>query len=179
MVLGTDIGARRHIETDGEDGAAIEPAIDVGVGHGLKPLDGLRVVLDVLVEDISIGRLKVLAVHDTWNVQGRVAHIIGRVWLVERGIANNVRIVSKSSRCGIPVCSKLVVHIVLVCEESAESCNTLLRVIVVSEHLLKAVLNQVVAVLVNTVAQVIHVTTWVAMLGVEVFKELVNERIDA
>ena len=101
-----------------------------------------------------------LAVHNAWNHEGWITNVVGRIWLIERIVADHIWVTRETSRRGIPVGGKLVVHILLVGEKSTKACHTLLSVVIVGKHLLETVFDQIVSVLVNTVVQVVHITAW-------------------
>lgn len=116
VVAGTNLTTRRLSETNREDGAAIEPAVDIGVCDWFEPHHGVRVVLDVFLEHLSVGRIQMLPVHDTWDLESRVLNLVGRVWFVNRIVADDIGVLSESGRCGVPVSDKLVVHVLRVIE---------------------------------------------------------------
>lgn len=116
MVAGTNLTTRRLSETNREDGSTIEPAVDIGVCDGFEPHHGVRVVLDVLLEHFGVGRVQVLPVHDTWDLKSRVFNLVGRERFVNRIVADDIGVLSESSRCGVPVSDELVVHVLRVIE---------------------------------------------------------------
>mmetsp|Transcript_30199 Transcript_30199/g.40150 ORF Transcript_30199/g.40150 Transcript_30199/m.40150 type:complete len:329 (+) Transcript_30199:959-1945(+) len=119
-----------------------------------------------------------LPVHHTRDAQGGISDVVRREGLVERVVAHNVWVLGEASRGRIPVSHKLVVHVLLVIEESAEACHTLLRVVVVGKHLLKAILDQVVAILIDSIVKIVHIIA-LAEGRVVVLEEHIRDRVDA
>lgn len=151
------IATWRNSETNWVDNAAICPAINIGVSDRFEPLDGLTVVLDGILVDFGVGWLKVLPIHDTWNAQGWIFDLVGREWLIERIITDDVRIASESVSRLVPERYELIIHVVGIAKKCTEASHALLGVVVVSKHDLKAILDEEISVIIDPPAEVIHV----------------------
>lgn len=66
--------------------------------------------------NLSISRLQVLSVHDSRDLKGWILDIVGGKRLVERIVADNVGITSKSCIGGIPERDEFIVHVELIVE---------------------------------------------------------------
>lgn len=173
-----DLTTRRLAESHRENCPSIEPSIDIRACNRFKPLDSFWVAGNSILLDLGISRLQVLSIHDSRDLKSWILDIVGGEGLVERIVANNIGVACKSCVGGVPERDKFIVHVELIVEQCSKTGHTLLGVVIVSEHDLEAVFDEIVSIFVHAVIQVVHVVAHSNTL-VEILEKDVDKRVDA
>jgi len=157
MLIRANIGTWWNCESHWEDSSTIKPTIHIVLGSWLEPHDGLGIICLVFTINFAVGWLKVLVVEFARDTESWVSYIISWIWLIQRIIADYIRVSRKSSGGVIPESYKFVSKTIDISEKSSKASDSLLCVIVVGKHLLEAVLDKRISIFIQSVPIAVHV----------------------
>ena len=178
VVSRADLTTGRSAEPNRVDSASVSPAINIRICDRFEPHKSLLIILDIFVKDGSVGGSQMLAVHDTRDTERWVLDVVAGEGLVERIKSDNIGVLGEAGRGGIPVSNELIVEVVHVVEEGTKAGHRLFGVVIIGKHLLEAILNKIIIVLIAAVVEIVHVIA-LAERGVVVLQKFICDRVDA
>lgn len=156
MGLGANFGTWGRLEANRVN--FVGSSVDVGEAR-LEPHGGLAIKLGVnLLVKPSIHRGKLFAVKATGNQLKRIFKEVTLSRLIKGVKSDHVRVLGKAGGGSSPKIDKLVLHTLVVVVEGTEQVPRLSRVVILTEISCLAISDEVIIILVNFIAIVLHVS---------------------